>query len=57
MHMQVPVAQSRAYKRMMPDAHLTIIQDGGHFAYIFADVFNQRKAFSALMGRATPAKL
>ena len=51
-HAQVPVAQSRAYKRMMPDASLDIVEGGGHFAYFIGDADCQRRALSTMMGQA-----
>ena len=46
---QVPVEQARAYKRMMPGAHLSIVEGGGHFAYFVGDPATQRRALSALL--------
>ena len=51
--MQVPTVQSQAYKRMMPDAHLTIVEGGGHFAYYVGDADRQRQALSALLGQSS----
>ena len=34
---------------MMPDAHLNIIEGGGHFAYYIGDHACQRKALSAMI--------
>ena len=48
--LQVPVVQSQAYKRMMPDSHLHIVKDGGHFAYYVGDAGRQREALSMLLG-------
>ena len=47
--------QSQAYKRMMPDARLTIVEGGGHFAYYVGNADRQRQALSALLGQ--PSKL
>lgn len=46
---QVSHVMSIAFKRLVPEAHLRIIDDGAHFAYFVCDLKLQEEALTALL--------
>ena len=52
--MQVPWVSAKVLHRLMPQARLHIVEDGGHFAYYACTKQSQRSALKQLLasGRA-----
>lgn len=49
---QVSHVMSTAFKRLVPEAHLRIIDNGAHFAYFVCDLKLQEEALTALLHTA-----
>ena len=47
--MQVPWVSAKVLHRLMPQAHLHIMEDGGHFAYYACTKESQRSALKQLL--------
>ena len=57
--MQVPWVSAKVLHRLMPQAHLHVVEGGGHFAYYACTKQSQRSALKQLLdtGRAPTQKL
>ncbi len=47
--MQVPWVAANVLHRLMPAAHLHLVDGGGHFAYYVCDKKTQRQALESLL--------
>jgi len=53
--LQVDLAHAHAFKRMLPEATLEVVEGGGHLAYWACDAERQRLAFTQLLQSGLPA--
>jgi len=56
MYAQVPWVSAKVLHRLMPEAHLHIVEGGGHFAYYASSKDSQKSALKQLLDTGRPAK-